>query len=146
MTTAVVFGFAMLFGFRPTGDLAGWAGAVGLILLFVHAIAWAAAFIGVIARSADTAGAFSFVAMFLPYISSAFVPVDTMPGWLQGFARYQPTTPIIETVRGLLVPGTPGAVAGSELGSTAALAVAWTVGIAIVFAALAARGYRRRGR
>ena len=146
VTTAIVFGFAVLFGFRPTGDLAGWAGAVGLILLFVHAIAWAAAFIGVIARSADTAGAFSFVAMFLPYISSAFVPVDTMPGWLQGFARYQPTTPVIETVRGLLVPGTPGAVAGSELGSTAALAVAWTVGIAIVFAALAARGYRRRGR
>ena len=144
VTTAVVFGFAVLFGFRPTASFGGWLGAVGMLMLFVLAISWAAAFIGVLARSADTAGAFSFVSMFLPYISSAFVPVETMPGWLQGFARYQPATPLIETVRGLLVPGTPGAVSGYELGSTALLATAWTVGLSVLFAVLAAWAYRRR--
>ncbi|QAY64040.1 ABC transporter permease [Xylanimonas allomyrinae] len=144
VTSAIVFGVAVLIGFRPTASLLGWLGAVGMLLLFVNAIAWAAAFTGVMVRSADAAGGFSFGVMFLPYISSAFVPVETMPTWLRGFAQHQPVTPLIETVRGLLVPGTPGAVSGAELGSTALTAVIWCVGLAVVFAILAAWGYRRR--
>ncbi|ACZ29099.1 ABC-2 type transporter [Xylanimonas cellulosilytica DSM 15894] len=144
LTTAVVFGVAVAIGFRPTAGLLGWLGAVGLILLFVHAIAWAAAFTGIMVRSPDAAGGFSFVVMFLPYVSSAFVPVETMPSWMRGFAQHQPVTPVIESVRGLLVPGSPGAVVGSELGSTALLAIVWCVGIGAVFAVAAALGFRAR--
>ncbi len=144
VTTAVVFGVAVAIGFRPTADLLGWLGAVGLLLLFVHAIAWAAAFTGVVVRSPDAAGGFSFAVMFLPYVSSAFVPVETMPTWLRGFAQHQPVTPLIEAVRGLLVPGSPGAVSGYELGSTALLAVVWCLGIAAVFAVGAGFAQRRR--
>jgi ABC-2 type transport system permease protein len=144
ITTAVVFGVALAIGFRPTAGVLGWLGAVGLLMLFVHAIAWAAAFTGVMVKSPDAAGGFSFLVMFLPYVSSAFVPVDTMPSWLRGFAQHQPVTPLIESVRGLLVPGSPGAVVGDELGSTALLAVVWTVGIAAVFAVAAGVAFRKR--
>jgi ABC-2 type transport system permease protein len=144
VTTGVVFGVAVAIGFRPTAGVLGWLGAVGLLTLFVGAIAWAAAFFGVIARTPDAAGAVSFVVMFLPYVSSAFVPVETLPTWLRGFAQHQPVTPVIETVRGLLVPGTPGAVTGDQLGSTALLAIVWCVGIAAVFACAATVAFRRR--
>ncbi len=144
VTTGVVFGVAVAIGFRPSAGVLGWLGAVGLLTLFVAAIAWVAAFFGVIARTPDAAAAVSFVVMFLPYVSSAFVPVDTLPTWLRGFAQHQPVTPVIETVRGLLVPGTPGAVVGDQLGSTALVAIAWCVGIGAVFAAAATVAFRRR--
>ncbi|MCL1868972.1 MAG: ABC transporter permease [Promicromonosporaceae bacterium] len=144
MTTAILFGVAVAIGFRPTAGLLGWLGAVGLLLLFVHAIAWAAAFTGLMVRSPDAASGFSFGVMFLPYVSSAFVPVHTMPTWLRGFAEHQPVTPLIEAVRGLLVPGSPGAVTGDRLGSTALLAVVWCLGIALVFAVGAGLAFRRR--
>jgi ABC-2 type transport system permease protein len=143
-TTAIVFGVAVAIGFRPTASPLGWLGAVGVLLLFVHAISWVAAFVGVLVRSAEAAGGFTFALMFLPYVSSAFVPVDTMPSWLRGFAEHQPVTPVIETVRGLLVPGTPGAVVGGELGSTAALAVVWCVGLAALFAGAAGWAFHKR--
>ncbi|GAB2468376.1 ABC transporter permease [Xylanimonas ulmi] len=144
VTTGVVFAVAAALGFRPSAGVLGWLAAVGLLTLFINAIAWAAAFNGAVVRSPEAAGAFSFVVMFFPYVSSAFVPVETLPTWMRGFAQHQPVTPLIETVRGLLVPGTPGAVSGDELGSTALLAVVWCLGLTVVFAALAAWAYRRR--
>lgn len=140
VTTAIVFGVAVAIGFRPDASLLDWLGAVGLLLLFVHAISWAAAFVGVLVRSPDAASGFTFFVMFLPYVSSAFVPVESMPTWLRGFAEHQPVTPVIETVRSLLV----GAAPGTDVGATALLAVAWCAGLALAFAVAAAWGFRRR--
>jgi len=138
VTTAVVFGVAFLTGFRADAGLTEWLGAVAVIVLYVLAITWVATFVGVLVHSPDAAGGFTFLMLFLPYVSSAFVPVDSMPRWLQGFAENQPVTPVIETIRGLLV--------GAELGNAPALAVTWCIGISAVFLGLAAAAFARRRR
>lgn len=91
---------------------------------------------GLLAKTPEGASGFSFFVMFLPYPSSAFVPIDAMPTWLHGFAEHQPATPVIETLRGLLM--------GAPIGDGAWLAIAWCTGITAV--ALAATGvlFRRR--
>ncbi|GII98943.1 ABC-2 type transport system permease protein [Sediminihabitans luteus] len=136
VTTGVVVGVAYLMGFRPDATLAEWLGAVGIIVLWVVAITWAATFVGVVVRSVDAASAATFVMLFVPYVSSAFVPPQTMPALLRGFAEHQPVTPVIETIRGLLT--------GTELGTSPVLAVVWCVGIATVFAVLAGVVFGRR--
>jgi ABC-2 type transport system permease protein len=78
--------------------------------------------LGLLAQNPEAASGFTFAIMFLPYVSTAFVPAETMPSWLQGFARHQPVTPIIETVRGFLM--------GTPIGNSAVIALAWCVGIA----------------
>ena len=113
-----------------------WLGAAAILLLFVLAISWLAAAIGLLARSPEAANGFTFFVMFLPYASSAFVPIDTMPSWLQGFAAHQPVTPVIETLRGLLL-GTPA-------GSHPWQAVAWCGGIIVASIAASAVLFRRR--
>lgn len=142
-TTAVVFGVAILLGFRPEATALEWLAAVGMILLFVGWITWLATLVGVLVRSPDAAGGFSFFVMFLPYVSSAFVPVDTLPGWLRGFAEHQPVTPVIETVRGLLVGDAAGGGV-TDLGGVAALAITWCVGLGLVFAVAAGVAFRAR--
>ncbi|WP_206074477.1 ABC transporter permease [Antribacter gilvus] len=144
VTTAIVFGLALLMGFRPTASLLDWLAAVGVILLFVHWVTWLATLVGVLVRSPDAAGGFSFFVMFLPYVSSAFVPVETMPSWMRGFAEHQPVTPVIETVRGLLVGGTPGAPTGDALADAALAAVVWCVALSVVFATAAGLAFRVR--
>ena len=141
VTTTVVFGVSILMGFRPQASPLEWLAAVGMILLFVGWITWLAALVGVLVRSPDAAGGFSFFVMFLPYVSSAFVPVDTLPGWLRGFAEHQPVTPVIETVRGLL-SGDAAAVA--DPGGVAALAVVWCLGLGLAFAVAAGLAFRAR--
>jgi ABC-2 type transport system permease protein len=135
-TTVVVFCVAFLIGFRPHADVLGWAAAIGVILAFVVAISWLAAAFGVLARSAQAASGFTFVVMFLPYASSAFVPIDTMPSWLHGFARNQPVTPIIETARGLLLD--------QPVGNSPWLALSWCGGLIVASITLAAVLFRRR--
>jgi ABC-2 type transport system permease protein len=108
VSTLVVLLTAVLMGFRPSAGPLEWAGALGLILLFVLAVSWLAAAWGLIARSVDAAASLSFFILFLPYVSSAFVPLDTLPGWLRGFAAHQPMTPIIDTLRALLLGGDAG--------------------------------------
>ncbi|MFI2361558.1 ABC transporter permease [Promicromonospora sp. NPDC019610] len=142
-TTAVVFGVAILLGFRPEATALEWLAAVGMILLWVGWITWLAALVGVLVRSPDAAGGFSFFVMFLPYVSSAFVPVDTLPGWLRGFAEHQPVTPVIETVRGLLAGGAAGSGV-TDLGGVAALAITWCVGLGLVCAVAAGVAFRAR--
>lgn len=144
VTTAIVFGLALLMGFRPTASPLEWLAAVGVILLFVHWITWLATLVGVLVRSPDAAGGFAFFVMFLPYVSSAFVPVATMPTWMRGFAEHQPVTPVIETVRGLLVGGTPGAPSGDALADAAVAALTWCVALAVVFAVAAGLSFRAR--
>ena len=143
-TTAIVFGVSILLGFRPQATALDWLAAVGMILLFVGWITWLATLVGVLVRSPDAAGGFSFFVMFLPYVSSAFVPVDTLPGWLRGFAEHQPVTPVIETVRGLLTADVAGTVGLADPGGTAALAVTWCVGLGLVFAVAAGLAFRAR--
>jgi ABC-2 type transport system permease protein len=135
-STVLVFGVAFLIGFRPSAGPLDWLAAAGILVLFILAISWLSAAFGLLARSPEAAGGFSFLVMFLPYPSSAFVPIDTMPSWLQGFAANQPVTPVIETLRGLLL--------GLPVGSSPAKAVAWC--LAILVASVAASGvlFRRR--
>ncbi len=128
LATAVVVGVGVLVGFRPTANLAEWIVAAALIALYILAITYLFAAIGLAAGSPEAANGYGFILLFLPYLSSAFVPVETMPSWLQPFAGYQPITPIVDTIRGLLT--------GTPLGTEPAWAVLWCLvilGIAVVW-------------
>ena len=131
MSTVLILAIALLIGFRPQADLLQWLAALGLLVLFVFAFSWISAAVGLLAKSAEGANGFSFFVTFMPYPSSAFVPIDTMPSWIQGFAKYQPFTPVIESVRGLLLD--------MPVGNAPWLALAWCGGILAV--AVAASGY-----
>ena len=84
-STVLVFGVAFLIGFRSDAGPLGWLAAGGILLLFILTISWLAALVGLLARTPEAANGFTFILMFLPYASSAFVPIATMPTWLQGF-------------------------------------------------------------
>lgn len=103
--TAIVFGVALAMGFRPDASWADWLGVVGLIALYILALTYLFAGIGLAASSPEGANGYGFILLFLPYLSSGFVPVESLPSWLQGIAAYQPLTPIIDTLRGLLLGG-----------------------------------------
>jgi ABC-2 type transport system permease protein len=137
-STVLVLGVGVLIGFRPHADVLHWIAAAGVLLLFVLALSWFAAVIGLLAKSPEGANGFTFFVMFLPYPSSAFVPIHTMPSWIQGFAEHQPVTPVIETIRSLLL-GTPA-------GSSPWQALSWCGGILVVSISLAAVLFRRRTR
>ncbi|WP_040950174.1 ABC transporter permease [Gorillibacterium massiliense] len=115
LATGVVIGVALLVGFRPAASAVEWIAAVGIILLFILAITWLFAAIGLVAGSPAAASSYGFILLFLPYLSSAFVPIETMPHWLQGVARHQPMTPVIETIRGLLLGNPVYAHAGAAI-------------------------------
>ncbi|GAB2578387.1 ABC transporter permease [Streptomyces capparidis] len=136
VSTALVLAVAFAIGFRPGADALGWLAAAGLLLLFIAAMSWLSAAVGVLARSPEAASGFTFFAMFLPYPSSAFVPVETMPDWLHGFAEHQPATPVIETLRALLLD--------EPAGDAAWQAVAWCGGGLVLAMAAAAALFRRR--
>ncbi|MFC7545286.1 ABC transporter permease [Plantactinospora sp. GCM10030261] len=136
VSISLVFGVAFLIGFRPSATALDWLAVAGTLLLFILAISWISAAVGLLARSPEAAGGFSFFVMFLPYPSSAFVPVDTMPEWIHGFARNQPITPVIETVRGLLL--------GTPVGASPWRAVAWCVGILAIAIVASGLLFRRR--
>jgi ABC-2 type transport system permease protein len=135
-STVLVFGVAFLIGFRPSAEPLDWLAAGGVLLAFMLAISWLSAAFGLLARSPEAAGGFTFLMAFLPYPSSAFVPIDTMPSWLHGFANNQPVTPVIETLRGLLLD--------SPVGTSPWLALAWCGGILVASVALAGVLFRRR--
>ena len=103
IATAIVIGVGILVGFRPSATLFDWIGMTGLIALYILAITYLFAAIGLAAGSPEGANGYGFVLLFLPYLSSAFVPVASMPSWLQPVAANQPITPIVETIRGLLM-------------------------------------------
>jgi ABC-2 type transport system permease protein len=139
VSSALVLGVAFAIGFRPHGSAAGWAGAAGLLLLFIVAVSALSAVIGLLAGSPEAANGATFFLLFLPYPSSAFVPIATMPTWIRGFARHQPATPVIGSIRSLVM--------SQPAGTGPWLAVAWCGGIllASVIAALALF-QRRAGR
>jgi ABC-2 type transport system permease protein len=136
LSTALVIGVAYLAGFRPNATAIEWLAAIAVLFLFIASISWLAVCLGLLARSADAASGFTFGFAFLPYVSSAFVPPETMPAVLRGFAEHQPVTPVIETTRGLLM--------GAGIGASAWLSVAWFGGLLLVSYAWAAYLFRRR--
>ncbi len=136
ISTALVFAVAFAIGFRSSASATRWLAAIGVLALFVLALSWLSAALGILARSPEAANGLTFLISFLPYPSSAFVPIRTMPSWMQSFARNQPLTAVIDSIRRLLSDQT--------IGSTAWRAVAWSV--AIIAASVAAAGvlFRRR--
>jgi ABC-2 type transport system permease protein len=123
-STILVLGVAYLIDFRPQASLPAWLAAAGLLLAFILALSWLAAAFGLAVKTPEAANGFLFLVAFLPYASSAFVPVDTMPGWIQGFARNQPVTPVTQSLRGLLL--------GTPVGTAPWAALAWLGGILAV--------------
>lgn len=108
LATAVVFGVALALGFRTDAGAGQLLGALGLIALWILVITVVFAVLGMVAGSAEAASGYGFVLLFLPYVSSGFAPVESMPGWLQGFAQHQPMTPIIDASRALIAGTGPG--------------------------------------
>ncbi|WP_261167110.1 ABC transporter permease [Microbacterium sp. Marseille-Q6965] len=137
VATAVVIGVALLIGFRPEGGVGGWIAAVGIVALWILAITYLFAAIGLAAGSAEAATGYGFILLFLPYISSAFVPIETMPEWLQAVALWSPVTPVIESLRGLLM--------GTEVGLHPLWAAAWCLSILAAAAAWGSWLFTRRG-
>ncbi len=123
ISTALVIGVAVLLGFRPTAGLNEWGAAIGLLALLAFALTWLAVLIGLVSKTPESASNTPLLIALLPFISSAFVPTDSMPAGVRWFAENQPFTPIIETTRGLLL--------GAPIGSSAMIAVAWCIGIAL---------------
>jgi ABC-2 type transport system permease protein len=136
VSSALVLGIAFAIGFRSDASFAGWVGAVGLLMLFVVAISAMSAVIGMLVRSAEAANGCTFAVLFLPYPSSAFVPIGTMPSWIRGLARNQPVTPVIESVRDLLL--------AHPLGNAPWLAIAWCGGIAVASVVASLALFQRR--
>ena len=141
IATTLVICVSLAIGWRPTASPLDWLAAVGMILLFILAISWLAAAVGLLARSAEAATAFTMVLMFVPYVSTAFVPAESMPTVVADVARYQPFTPIIETMRGLWMGSTS---TGTSLGGEAFLAILYCAVILVASAFAAARIFRRR--
>ncbi|MEU8117725.1 ABC transporter permease [Spirillospora sp. NPDC049024] len=121
---AVVVGVALAIGFRPNATPLEWLAATGLLTLFVVAITWLAVALGMKSPTPEAASNAPMPLVFLPFLGSGFVPTDSMPTVLRWFAEYQPFTPIMETVRGLLL--------GTPIGDSAAIATAWCAGIGVV--------------
>jgi ABC-2 type transport system permease protein len=117
---AVVIVVAVLVGFRPDATPVEWAATAGLLVLFSLGLIWLSVALGLNAKSVETASNSPMLLVFLPFLSSAFVPTDSLPTGLRWFAEYQPFTPVIETVRGLLL--------GTAIGNDAIIAIAWSIG------------------
>ncbi|MGB7962728.1 MAG: ABC transporter permease [Propionicimonas sp.] len=136
ISVAVVVLVALLMGFRSGAGMLEWLAVVGILILFTLALTWIAVIPGLTAKSADGASAFAYPLILLPFISSAFVPTETMPGPVRAFAENQPVTSIVDTIRGLLVQ--------EPVGTGIWLALAWCVGILIFAYTLAMVTYHRK--
>ena len=135
LSVAVVTAVAMAIGFRSNATPVEWLAAVGLLALVTFALTWLSVALGMVADNVETASNLPQPLVFLPFLGSGFVPTDSLPVGLRWFAEYQPFTPIIETLRGLLL--------GTAIGNDAAVALAWCAGIALVSYLWARRLYNR---
>ncbi|NJC20980.1 ABC-2 type transport system permease protein [Arthrobacter pigmenti] len=131
-SSAVVVGVSFALGFRPSGNVAGWLTAVGILLVFVVAMTWIACLLGLL-LSPEAASGSTFLMIFLPYISSGFVPVNTLPEWIRGIAEHQPLTPVIEAVRSNLMGNTAYDDVWLALAWWIPLGVAAHAGAAVLF-------------
>ncbi len=136
ISVIVIILVALLMGFRSPAGLLSWLAVAGILTLFTLALTWIAAIAGLSAKSVDGVGAFSYPLIFLPFISSAFVPTETMPRVVRVFADNQPVTSIVESIRALL--------ADQPVGNDIWVALAWCVGIMVVAYFFAMRAYKKR--
>ena len=127
---------AVLMGFRSEAGVLAWLAVAGILVLFTLALTWIAVIAGLSAKSGEGAGAFAYLLIFLPFISSAFVPTETMPGPVRVFAENQPVTSIVNAIRDLL--------AGQPVGTDIWIALAWCVGVLVIAYAFAMVAYRRK--
>ena len=136
ISLVIVVAVALLMGFRSSAGPIAWLAVAGILLLFTLALTWLAVIPGLTAKTAEGAGVFAYPLIFLPFVSSAFVPTDGMAAPVQWFAEHQPVTPIIDTVRDLF--------AGQPLGNEVWIALGWCVGLLVVAYAAAMAVYRRK--
>jgi ABC-2 type transport system permease protein len=136
ISLVAVIGVAVGMGFRSSAGALAWLAAAGILILFTLALTWIAVIPGLTAKSVDGAGAFAYPLVFLPFISSAFVPTSTMPGLVRAFADHQPATSIVNTIRDLFTK--------QPVGTGIWTALAWCAGILVVAYVFAGICYRRR--
>ena len=135
ISVVVIILVALIMGFRSPAGVLSWLAVAGILALFTLALTWVAAIAGLSAKSPDGAGAFAYPLIFLPFISSAFVPTESMPPVVRAFAENQPVTSIVEAIRALL--------SGQSVGNDIWVALAWCLGILIVAYFFAMRAYKR---
>jgi len=136
ISIGIVVLFALLIGFRSGAGVLAWLAVAGILVVFTLALTWIAVTAGLSAKSMEGAVAFSYPLIFLPLISSAFVPTDTMPGPVRTFAEYQPVTSIVNAIRDLITQ--------QQVGADIWIALAWCVGVLIVAYIIAAGSYQRK--
>jgi ABC-2 type transport system permease protein len=135
ISVVVIILVALLMGFRSSAGILEWLVVFGILAIFTLALTWIAVIAGLAAKTPDGAGAFSYPIIFLPFISSAFVPTDTMPSVVRAFAENQPVTPIVEALRNLLT--------NQPIGNDIWIALAWCIAITVVSYFFAMRIYRK---
>lgn len=123
IAVALVLGVGLAVGFRPTASPLQWLEVAGFVVLFSFALSWIGVAMGMQSKTVETASNLPLILTVLPLLGSGFVPTASMPAWLQWFAQYQPFTPFIETIRGLLL--------GTPLGWNPALAIGWSILVAV---------------
>lgn len=135
ISVGLVIGVSLLIGFRPSADVVAWIEALGLVALLALAVTWMGMVFGLVGKTPAGANSLSLIFLLLAFTSSAFVSTASMPSWMRPFAEYQPFTPAIDAVRGLLM--------GTPIGNSAILSVAWSIGLALVGYLLARAIYNR---
>lgn len=136
ISVVVIILAALIMGFRSSAGVLSWLAVAGILALFTLALTWVAAIAGLSVKSMDGATAFSYPIILLPFLSSAFVPTESMPSIVRAFAENQPVTSIVETIRALL--------SGQPVGNDIWIALAWCAGIMLVASAFAMRAYKKR--
>ena len=136
ISVVVIILVALLMGFRSSAGVLSWLAVAGILALFTLALTWIAAIAGLSAKSVDGAGAFAYPLIFLPFISSAFVPTESMPSIVRAFAENQPVTSIVDAIRALL--------AEQPVGNDIWVALAWCLGIIIIAYPFAMRAYNNK--
>ncbi|PKO19213.1 MAG: ABC transporter permease [Chloroflexi bacterium HGW-Chloroflexi-10] len=136
ISVVIIILVALIMGFRSPAGVWSWLAVAGILALFTLALTWIAAIAGLTAKSVDGAGAFSYPIIFLPFISSAFVPTESMPSVVRAFAENQPVTSIVEAIRALL--------SNQPVGNEIWIALAWCIGIMLVAYIFAMRAYKNR--
>jgi ABC-2 type transport system permease protein len=136
ISVVVIILVALLMGFRSSAGVSSWLAVAGVLALFTLALTWIAVIAGLSATSVDGAGAFAYPLIFLPFISSAFVPTESMPSVVRAFAENQPVTSIVEAIRALL--------SEQPVGNDIWVALAWCIGVTLVAYIFAMRAYKKR--
>lgn len=135
ISVVVIILVALVMGFRSSAGILPWLAVAGILLMFTLALTWVAAIAGLSAKTVDGASAFSYPIIFLPFISSAFVPTESMPSVVRAFAENQPVTAIVEAIRALL--------SDQPVGNDIWIALAWCIGILLVAYFFAMRAYKK---